>query len=413
MEELNQLLNQILGISDIIYNEEGNIEKCEALFYKLFQDNITKNIIKYFFPICSLETNHKKFWFIKYITNEHYDEFDFGKDLLKNYIIYLKEKDSRRFNLRIKGNIQQFGDYKLINEFSSVVMNYVDLLEAINAYLTKDSFYFLKSFKLDVSSDKIQTKEFIKSLLKEINSKKDNYETIYKYNEILNLYKESESKIQNLNEQVNSLNLKNDIMKEENKEILQQNKEVLQQNKIILDENQKINNKIKLIENENKGLKNEINELNSRIDQIDLRDTLKMSFKYLYNLFYSKYQDLKYVNNFWEQINQIENILKKPEFVKFEFILRFINDIKFTKLISLNKAVHDPKVKRIKFEDIRKYLQIHSNDDLNKVVEFFKNLPNIAEYININLMYYFNPEKAEEESRKIINFPETFDKIFN
>ena len=62
-----------------------------------------------------------------------------------------------------------------------------------------------------------------------------------------------------------------------------------------------------------------------------------MSFKYLYNILYSKFNDNF---NFWGQIKRIKEILSQDKFSKFGFIIRFINDIEFTGLTDLNKATH-------------------------------------------------------------------------
>ena len=55
-----------------------------------------------------------------------------------------------------------------------------------------------------------------------------------------------------------------------------------------------------------------------------------MSFKYLYNILYSKFNDKPYDFNFWGQIKRIKEILSQDKFSKFGFIIRFINDIEFT-----------------------------------------------------------------------------------
>ena len=65
-----------------------------------------------------------------------------------------------------------------------------------------------------------------------------------------------------------------------------------------------------------------------------------MSFKYLYNILYSKFNDKPYDFNFWGQIKRIKEILSQDKFSKFGFIIRFINDIEFTGLTDFNKATH-------------------------------------------------------------------------
>ena len=126
-----------------------------------------------------------------------------------------------------------------------------------------------------------------------------------------------------------------------------------------------------------KNLESKVSSLSDRIGKIDLRDTLKMSFKYLYKILYTRYPGKEYLTNFWDQISEIKDILAKPEFANYKFIIEFIKDIQFTEFSSLNSAAHDTTEKERNLSDIRQYIQNYSNEDLNKVVEFFKKLPYI------------------------------------
>ena len=132
------------------------------------------------------------------------------------YIQYLSENDAKRFDSRIIENVQKFGAYKFISDFLSVVKDFVDILMAIGTYLTKDTFYFEKSFELKVSSTKLQTSDFINDIKKKIKSKKEYYKINRQYNELINLFQDSEFRknalIQKLNNQVISLIRQNEIM---------------------------------------------------------------------------------------------------------------------------------------------------------------------------------------------------------
>ena len=114
--------------------------------------------------------------------------------------------------------------------------------------------------------------------------------------------------------------------------------------------------KLSLYKEETKKNEDEINYLKERIEKIDLRNTLKMSFRYLYNILYSKFPQVQYFTNFWEQINEIKRIFSLPEFIKYNYIVSFIDNIQFYQLDSLNKAAHDPTSKKNLY-DIKKYLQ--------------------------------------------------------
>ncbi len=86
--------------------------------------------------------------------------------------------------------------------------------------------------------------------------------------------------------------------------------------------------------------------------------------------------------------------------------------MEFTQLTDLNKAAHHSEGKKRKFSDIKKYMQYTSNDDLNKVVEFFNTLPNIDDFIQLHLSHFFNPWKAEEKFKTLVDYNKLFNELF-
>ena len=138
---------------------------------------------------------------------------------------------------------------------------------------------------------------------------------------------------------------------------------------------QDLRNQIQNLNTEVTTLRGENVEIKERLDKIDLRDTIKMSFKYLYNILRTKFNTEPEANNFWEQTEQIKKILSREEYSKYKFLVRFIEDIEFTKLYDLNTATHNSDIEERKISDIKKYMQNISDTDLNKVVNFFNNLP--------------------------------------
>ena len=124
-------------------------------------------------------------------------------------------------------------------------------------------------------------------------------------------------------------------------------------------------------------LRGENVEIKERLDKIDLRDTIKILFKNLYNILRTKFNTEPEANNFWEQTEQIKKILSREEYSKYKFLVRFIEDIEFTKLYDLNTAAHNSDIEERKLSDIKKYMQNISDNDLNKVVDFFNNLKNL------------------------------------
>ena len=161
-------------------------------------------------------------------------------------------------------------------------------------------------------------------------------------------------------------------------------------------------------------LKAEIKEHNIKFDEINLRDTIKMYFRYLYKMLKSLFEkELDDAYNFWGQIKAIKVLLKKPLFKKYFFLSEFIEDLEIASLTSLNFAAHDPKLKVRKIEDIKKYLQENAkNMNYDKVIKFFKGLPRVNEFINLNSLYFVNPEKADQEFEKLITFPQAAGQVF-
>ena len=129
---------------------------------------------------------------------------------------------------------------------------------------------------------------------------------------------------------------------------------------------------------ENKDLKDDIAELQNRVDKIELRDTIKLCIKNLYKILSSKFKGMKEVNSSWEEIEEIKKILSQDEFKQFQYINDFIDDIDFIGLNPLNTTTHNSSLKKGKIEDSKKRkLDNNFIMNYNKVVQFFKKLPNI------------------------------------
>ena len=365
MELLNDLLNESLGTINQNYtNSKDNIKKCFKSFIELSEkDDIAFNVSMYLFAFCSpVEKTDDSFWFLKYKIEKNYVEYDFAIDLLKNYIKYKTEKDAKLFGSRMKDIIAKFGSYKHISDYISTIGDNDNNTYALISYLIKNPSYFEDMFELTVNPSNIQTPEFISNLKKMLKYKNENVKLKAKVDAVEKLVK-------------------------------------------------KLNSSVTLLKEKLSLYKDDINYLQERIEKIDLRDTLKMSFRYLYNILYSKFPQVQYFTNFWEQINEIKRIFSLPEFIKYNYIVSFIDNIQFYQLDSLNKAAHDPTSKKNLY-DIKKYLQNYSEDDLIKIVNFFFFFFYIEDFINLHVNFYFNPKKADEEFQKKIKYSEAFEQIF-
>ena len=64
--------------------------------------------------------------------------------------------------------------------------------------------------------------------------------------------------------------------------------------------------------------------------------------------------------------------IKKPEFIKYEYLIEFLDSVEFGDLAKLNKVAHPP-LKDRNFDNIRLYVDNQKNY-LNKVIYFMKTL---------------------------------------
>jgi len=252
----------------------------------------------------------------------------------------------------------------------------------------------LQEEKIALQEEKIKQDSQIKALQEE---------KIKQDSQIIALQEEKFSQIQAFQEENNS-----------QIQVLQNGqKNTDSQLKIINDNDEKKEARFKILEDYNRKLKADIEELQKRMDKIDLRDTIKYCIKYLYKILRSKFTEMKEVNNFWEEIKEIKMILSRKEFKQFQYINDFIDDIDFTGLNSLNTATHNASLKKRKIEDIKKYLENNSMTNYDNVVKFFRNLPNVYDFIELYLMFYISPEKAETEFQsKFKKFSDVYNQIF-
>ena len=190
-----------------------------------------------------------------------------------------------------------------------------------------------------------------------------------------------DSKIKALQEDAIKQNSKIKSLQEEKDSqfnvLLKRQNDTNSQLKNMKEDRAKIEARLKVLENDEIKLKDDIAELQNRIDKIELRDTIKLCIKNLYKILSSKFKEMKEVNSSWEEIEEIKKILSQDEFKQFQYINDFIDDIDFIGLNPLNTTTHNSSLKKGKIEDSKKYLDNNFIMNYNKVVQFFKKLPNI------------------------------------
>jgi len=383
MEELNKLLNDSLQTKSQDYISPNGMINCCKAFEKLSsEDSAASTVLMYFFPEnSSFEKNRIEYWFLKYKNDLDYNEDSFAKDLLKCFIQYQISKDKLLFEMKVKEKIQQFKERKLISEFYYTVEKTKESINATIAYIVKNPSYFMLSCKIKVPPEKIQKH----SLIREIKHYFEMEKLRTDLQNGLDLIDQYSNLVNDLNKAV--INLKEDKKIKEGV----------------------INTLIKRQDETNEKLQN----VTERLEQIDLRDTIKMSFRYLYKILYSKFpNDMENVTKIWDQITQVNKILSEPQFKENKFITKFIEVVDFNKLDPLNHATHDSSQAKRNFSSIKKFLQSFSDDDLEVVSNFFENLPFINEFISLNLKYFFKPSKVDEEFQKSMTYSEIYAKVF-
>jgi len=442
MEEsdINTLINTALSTENINYmNSEGM-----ALFKKNLEDKSNDNsalkILLYFFPVnSSLEKNEKEFWFMKYKDVENYNEYKFSKDLLQCYNQYLSDKDSKAFDYNVLNKIALFKDYKFITEFLWVLKDYDydAIIIAIFSYIEKDPSYFAKAFETIIEPKNIQTKACINIIKDYLERKKvlldleKSIKMVKIYSNLLENEKASKKNLINdmdyLKKEIkelknNNVTLNKNISKlqKDNAELRNDNATLNENISELRNDNATLNENISKLRNDNatlneniSGMKNDISELKDRLDQIDTRDTVKMSLRYLYKMLFTQFSnEMKSVTQIWEQIDEVKKILSKPQFKRFTYVSKFIDEINWTGLKNLNDKAHDSSQKERNFKGIEKYFKGIPESVTSFVANFFKGLPNVNEFINLNLLFYKDQNIVDNEFEKIKTYKDAYIAVF-
>ena len=423
--DINTLINTALSTENINYmNSEGMELFKKNLENKTIEDKTALKIFLYFFPVnSSLEKNYKEFWFMKYKDVENYNEYKFAIDILQCYNQYLSDKNSEAFDYNILEKITLFKDYKFIVEFLGALKDYNSKIIAIFSYIEKDPSYFASAFEIIIEPEKIQKKSCINKIKDYLERKnallnlQKSIEMIKIYSDLLEKEKASKTDLINdvnflkkeviglkkdkatLNGSITKLQIDNATLKE-NITNLQNDNEELKKNNVTLNKNIS-------------KMENDISELKDRLEQIDTRDTIKMSLRYPYKILFARFSgEMKRVTNIWEQIDEVKQILSKPEFIRFANVSKFIDYINWTGLNNLNEKAHDSSQKTRNFKGIEKYFKGISSLVTSYVANFFEELPNVNEFIRLNLLLYKDPKSVDAEFEKIQTYKDAYIAVF-
>ena len=398
MESSNKLyssLNEVLKHS----GTNANLDIYKNLFNNLVfnskDDNIIFHMFLYFFPFDNcMEQNKDCFWFENYRKEGVFTEYDFAIELLDIFNDYLKIKSTDSFNNRIKLIVEKLGDYKNVRNFVKLINPHADLFVWIVAYLTKDSKYFeLISYKENIIPKEFQKDQWIINVGNLLLEKSFNFyylenaQLIETINSILN-----KVEIKDKRDQITINKLKDEI------QFIKEKEKILEKK---LDEEQETNS----------SMKSELKDLQERVEKIELRDTIKISMIYLYNILHNQFNSSRKKKDMYsDKLDEMLEILKDKRFKKFSFLETFIKDIRFGVIQTLNVEAHS--IRKRNLENITKYLQSTCNARLSDVVTFLKKLPNLDLFIELNLIYFKNPAKAEEIFLKIQSYEIAYQEAF-
>ena len=202
---------------------------------------------------------------------------------------------------------------------------------AIISYITKDPSYFKSAFHLIETPENIQTIDSIKEISNYLNIL-----ALQKSLDMANIYRtefeNSKKVISNLGKKTDSLSNELNKAKEDNANLSQAINELKIKNVRLESDNTSLKDKVIKLEDENIKLKGKMDEMKQKIEsmeeilhRIDLRDTVKMSLRYIYKVLYSKFpSDMKDVSNIWDQIDEVGKILSQPRFMLYGLISRFV-----------------------------------------------------------------------------------------
>ena len=267
MKELNELLNQTLGKNNKNYINKEGIKKCKDILKELSEkDETALKVYLYFYPYDSpLKEKDEEFWFIKFKSDNIYDEYDFALDLLKGYIQYISSKDKKIFDSYMIEKIKSFKNYKLIDKFFSILKDYKEKIIATIAYITQDPTFFQNTFNLLIfPEENFQTCSFINEMKRSLHYKRLLLELDKEF-EKFNKFSNELQKIKTVNEK--SLKETADLRKN-NANIFTKLNKIENDIKIIKINNSNLKNDINNLKNDTNNLKNDINNLKNDINNL-------------------------------------------------------------------------------------------------------------------------------------------------
>ena len=408
MKTVRNLDDVIIEVFPLLAKKEKKISEIEKEFLNLM-NNAEKydidemyiaGIYYYFFPCNSnlAKNTEKNFWFEKFKNSEEYTEYDFAIDILVILKEYIKNKDEEVFNKNSIKVANKFGTYKHMNLYLYLTKDiFKELIYHITSFLLRDLTYFSVVLSIDIKEDDDLSDI---STINRIFTKQLSYEEL-KMIDTKNIINDMDALSKRVEELTIDINNKD-------KKIKQLNDDIIKKEKIIKD---LTDDKLKKDE-ECEHLRKELVNIKEKLDKMYMMNTLKYTIKYIYRMFYEKYGKEKKDSNMYNEIGQLKSLLMLPEFkAKYKYLYDFIDYVTSSDLCELNNSIC-PSLDTRCFDDISKYLK-NELIQMDNVTSFIKNLPDIENYINLEIKYFFNKEKLEKKINENYNFSEIFDKVIS
>ena len=408
MKTVRNLDDVIIEVFPLLAKKEKKISEIEKEFLNLM-NNAEKydidemyiaGIYYYFFPCNSnlAKNTETNFWFEKFKNSEEYTEYDFAIDILVILKEYIKNKDEEVFNKNSIKVANKFGTYKHMNLYLYLTKDiFKELIYHITSFLLRDLTYFSVVLSIDIKEDDDLSDI---STINRIFTKQLSYEEL-KMIDTKNIINDMDALSKRVEELTIDINNKD-------KKIKQLNDDIIKKEKIIKD---LTDDKLKKDE-ECEHLRKDMVNIKEKLDKMYMMNTLKYSIKYIYRMFYEKYGKEKKDSNMYNEIGQLKSLLMLPEFkAKYKYLYDFIDYITSSDLCELNNSIC-PSLDTRCFDDISKYLK-NELIQMDNVTSFIKNLPNIENYINLEIKYFFSKEKLEKKINENYNFSEIFDKVIS
>ena len=113
-----------------------------------------------------------------------------------------------------------------------------------------------------------------------------------------------------------------------------------------------------------------------------------------------------------DQTDEAKRTPSKPESKRFTHAPQSTEETNWTQLNNLNEKAHDSTQKKRNFKGIINYFKDISPLVTTNVAKFFEGLPNVNEFIQLNLLFYKDQKSVDVEVEKIKTYEDAYISVF-